>query len=102
MARITYRFTVQDSIYVTSAVIARGVGRVPLERLIDDCTTLGYRQMIAIVGDSGYAGSIAVHLRLGFRTVGTLAAVGFKFGRWVDKVLMQRPLGSGDGTLRTA
>jgi phosphinothricin acetyltransferase len=66
--------------------------------IIRDCSDLGYRQMIAVIGDSGNAGSIAVHRRFGFEPVGTLASVGLKLGRWVDTVLMQRALGSGDKT----
>ena len=69
--------------------------------LIERCTALGYRQLIAVIGDSGNAGSIQLHASLGFLRCGTLRSTGFKFGRWADTVMMQRPLGAGDGTLPT-
>jgi len=97
--RSAYRFAVEDSIYLDPAAASRGLGRRLLARLIEDCTAAGARQMLAVIGDSGNAASIAVHARAGFRHAGTFAAVGFKFGRWVDTVLMQRPLGPGDATL---
>lgn len=98
LARSAYRFTVQDSIYVTPDRLRQGVGRALLGRLIEECTTQGFRQMIAIIGDLANEGSIHLHRTLGFATTGTLKAVGFKLGRWVDSVLMQRPLGSGAAT----
>ena len=67
--------------------------------MIERCTALGYRQLIAVIGDSGNAGSIGLHASLGFLPSGMLRSTGFKFGRWVDTVMMQRPLGVGDGTL---
>jgi phosphinothricin acetyltransferase len=70
-----------------------------LAQLLERCTGLGYRQMVAVIGDSGNAASIGLHERAGFERVGLLPAIGFKHGRWVDSVLMQRPLGPGDGTL---
>ena len=76
----------------------RGIGRRLLEGLIRRCEGLGYRQMIAVIGDSANAGSIGVHAACGFLRVGTLRSAGFKFGRWVDSVFMQRPLGPGDST----
>ena len=98
MTRSAYRFTVQDSIYIAPDGLRQGVGRGLLGRLIEECSAQGFRQMIAIVGDSANEGSIRLHRALGFAPVGTLKAVGFKFGRWVDSVLMQRALGTGDAT----
>jgi L-amino acid N-acyltransferase YncA len=96
--RSAYRYALEDSIYVRKDMVGRGVGRLLLGELVRRCEGLGYRQMIAVIGDSGNAASIGVHASLGFLRVGTLRSVGFKFGRWVDSVLMQRPLGNGDGT----
>jgi len=76
-----------------------GVGRALLAALIERCTALGYRQMVAVIGDSGNVASIGLHERLGFHRVGLLPAIGFKHGRWVDSVLMQRALGSGANEL---
>ena len=98
-ARSAYRFTLEDSIYLDPAAVGRGIGGGCSRALIDAGTAWGGRQMLAVIGDSGNAGSIAVHARAGFRHVGTFRAVGFKFGRWVDTVLMQRPLGPGGDTL---
>ncbi|AWK85585.1 GNAT family N-acetyltransferase [Azospirillum thermophilum] len=97
--RSAYRFAVEDSIYVDPALVGQGVGRALLTALIDRTTAAGFRQMIAVIGDSANSGSIALHGRCGFRQVGVLQAVGFKFGRWVDSILMQRPLGDGDASL---
>ncbi len=97
--RSAYRFTLEDSIYLDPAATGRGLGRALLERLIADATAAGARQMIAVIGNSGNAGSIALHGRLGFTMIGTMRSVGFKFGRWVDTVSMQRSLGPGDTTL---
>ena len=97
--RPAYRDTIEDSVYVAEALRGRGVGRSLLSALIARCETGPWRQMIAVIGDSGNAGSIELHARLGFRRVGTLEAVGYKLGRWVDTVLMQRALGAG-GTVR--
>jgi L-amino acid N-acyltransferase YncA len=96
--RAAYRSTLEDSVYVDHESVGRGVGRALLERLIDECAALGYRQLIAVIGDSGNRGSIALHERCGFSRVGLLPSVGYKFGRWVDGVLMQRALGDGDRT----
>jgi len=93
--RPAYRNTIEDSVYVADGMQGRGVGGALLAALISRCETGPWRQMIAVIGDSGNAGSIALHERLGFRQVGSLEAVGFKLGRWVDTVLMQRPLGAG-------
>jgi phosphinothricin acetyltransferase len=76
----------------------RGVGSALLAELIRQCEALGYRQLIAVIGDSAHAASIGLHASQGFQRVGTLRSVGFKFGRWVDSVIMQRPLGAGDAT----
>ena len=97
--RSAYRFTLEDSIYLDPAATGRGLGRRLLERLILDCTAVGARQLVAVIGDSGNAASIALHARLGFAPVGTLRSVGFKFGRWLDTVEMQLSLGAGDSTL---
>jgi L-amino acid N-acyltransferase YncA len=96
--RSAYRFTLEDSIYVAPHAVGRGIGRTLLAELLDRCTALGYRRMLAIIGDSGNAASIGLHAAAGFRHVGTLPSVGLKFGRWLDVVLMQRPLGPGDDT----
>ena len=79
--------------------MGRGVGRALLTRLVAECGRWGARQLVAVIGDSGNAGSIALHAALGFRHAGLLPAVGFKHGRWVDSVLMQRSLGDGQETL---
>jgi phosphinothricin acetyltransferase len=94
-ARPAYRFTVEDSVYIAPNAQRRGLGRLLLDRLIAESEARGYRQMIAVIGDSAQHGSIALHATLGFRMVGTFQAVGWKFGRWLDTVLMQRPLGHG-------
>ena len=95
-SRPAYRYTVEDSVYVDRDCAGRGVGRQLLERLITDAAACGSRQMIAVIGDSANRPSIALHEACGFAHVGLLPAVGFKFGRWVDSVLMQRALGAGD------
>jgi L-amino acid N-acyltransferase YncA len=97
-ARSAYRYALEDSIYLRHDMTGRGIGKRLLEELIRRCEGLGYRQVIAVIGDSANAASIGVHAACGFVRVGTLRSVGFKFGRWVDSVFMQRPLGSGDGT----
>ena len=91
--RSAYRFTVQDSVYVAEESIGRGVGTALLQKLIETCTAKGYRQMIAVVGDSGNEASLRLHARLGFRTIGQTLRIGVKFGRWVDIVHLQRALG---------
>jgi phosphinothricin acetyltransferase len=94
--RSAYRYALEDSIYVRQDMQGRGVGAALLAELIRRCEGLGYRQLIAVIGDSAHAASIGLHASQGFLRVGTLRSVGFKFGRWVDSVIMQRPLGSGD------
>lgn len=95
-ARPAYRYTIEDSVYVADGFGRRGVGVALLRELIARCEAGPWRQMLAVIGDSGNAGSIALHRCCGFALIGTLPSVGFKFGRWVDSVLMQRTLGSGD------
>ena len=90
--RAAYRFTIEDSVYVDDVHRGKGIGTALLTGLIQECQSGKWRQMIAIIGDSGNAGSIALHRRLGFETVGTLKSVGFKLNRWVDTVIMQRGL----------
>jgi L-amino acid N-acyltransferase YncA len=97
--RSAYRFTLEDSIYIDAAEVGRGIGRALLRSLLDRCTELGYRQMVAVVGGSDTWPSIRLHAALGFTQVGVLPAIGFKFGGWVDIVLMQRALGCGATTL---
>jgi L-amino acid N-acyltransferase YncA len=97
-ARPAYRFTVEDSIYLAASARGRGIGRALLDRLIEDAQRCGFRQMIAVIGDSDQPASIALHAAAGFRLIGTFAAVGYKFDRWLDSVLMQRPLGDGAST----
>ena len=97
--RPAYRFTVEDSVYVEPSTQGRGVGRALLTELIAAAEKRGLRQMIAVIGDSEQMASIALHARLGFAYIGTLPHTGFKFGRWLDSVLMQRALGPGSTTL---
>ena len=94
--RAAYRYTVEDSVYVAPDQLGRGVGKALVARLIEICEAMGLRQMMAVIGDSANAGSIGLHRSLGFETTGVSTAVGFKFGRWVDVVWMQRSLASGD------
>lgn len=94
--RRAYRYTIEDSVYVEPGLTGLGLGSALLTALIERCEAGPWRQMLAVIGDSANAGSIALHRRLGFSHVGTFAAVGFKLGRWVDSVLMQRPLGASD------
>ncbi|MFT2095240.1 N-acetyltransferase family protein [Acidiphilium multivorum] len=92
-ARSAYRFTAEDSVYVREDVRGQGVGKALVARLLDEARTAGFREMLAVIGDSENVGSIGVHASLGFQRVGTLRDVGFKFGRWIDVVIMQRHLG---------
>ncbi len=100
--RPAYRFTVENSVYLQPAIHRRGIGLQLLQRLITACEARGYRQMIAVIGDSANAGSIGVHARCGFQMIGTHPNVGFKFDRWLDTVMMQRALGDGANTLPAA
>jgi L-amino acid N-acyltransferase YncA len=97
--RPAYRFTVENSVYLSPSAQRRGVGTALLRRLIVEAEARGYRQMIAVIGDSANAGSIGVHSKTGFQMIGTHPNVGFKFGRWLDTVMMQRGLGDGGRTL---
>src|SRR5450755_1394809 len=97
--RPAYRFTVENSVYLEPDIHRRGIGRQLLQRLIAESEDRGYRQMIAVIGDSANAGSIGVHTKCGFAMIGTHPDVGFKFGRWLDTVMMQRALGDGGSTL---
>ncbi|NQU61482.1 MAG: N-acetyltransferase family protein [Rhodospirillales bacterium] len=97
--RPAYKYTVEDSVYVDVGTHRQGIGQMLLENLIDLCTAKGYRQMIAVIGDSANNPSIGLHEKLGFEKAGALNSVGFKFGRWVDSLIMQRKLGPGDDTL---
>ena len=94
-----YLYTVEDSVYVAPGHAGRGVGRQLLGRLIEECERRGYRQMLAVIGDSANAASIELHRACGFTHRGTLRSVGLKFGRWIDSVLMQRELGESDRTM---
>ena len=97
-ARPAYRYTLEDSVYVRQDALGKGVGSAILRELIVRCEALGYRQLVAVIGDSANAASINLHARLGFIRAGMLRSSGFKFGRWVDSVTMQRPLGAGDAS----
>jgi L-amino acid N-acyltransferase YncA len=94
--RPAYRNSIENSVYVGPAAHRLGVGRALLSELIDMATGAGFRQMIAVIGDSGNAGSIGLHRALGFTFSGTIHSVGYKHGRWLDSVIMQRTLGPGD------
>ena len=96
--RPAYRFTVEDSVYVAPDMHRRGVGKVLLEKLIEVCTAMGFRQMIAVIGDSDQAASIGVHKACGFEPAGNLKNIGWKFGKWLDTPLMQLALGPGATT----
>lgn len=96
--RIAYRFTVENSVYVAEGMQGNGIGVALLAELITRCETGPWRQMIAVIGDADNVGSIALHRKLGFRHSGTLDSTGYKLGRWVDTVLMQRALGPGGDT----
>lgn len=96
--RRAYRFCLEDSIYLARDARGQGVGRVLLAELLGRCEALGARQMLAVIGDSANAGSIGLHAAAGFAHTGVLKSSGWKFGRWLDVVLMQRALGPGDST----
>jgi L-amino acid N-acyltransferase YncA len=97
--RPAYRFTVENSIYLKPAIHRRGVGLSLMRALLSECEKRGYRQMIAVIGDSANAGSVGLHARCGFRMIGTHPNVGLKFGRWLDTVMMQLELGEGAGSI---
>ncbi|MFC0408702.1 GNAT family N-acetyltransferase [Roseomonas elaeocarpi] len=97
--RSAYRFTAEDSIYIRDDVRGQGVGKALVAELLARAEAAGFRQMLAVIGDSENVGSIGLHLSLGFRQTGVLRATGLKFGRWLDVVFMQRSLGEGDRTL---
>ncbi|WP_268800858.1 GNAT family N-acetyltransferase [Pseudomonas huanghezhanensis] len=99
--RPAYRFTVEDSVYVRDGLGGLGIGQALLQLIIERCTAGGRRQMIAIIGNSENTASIRLHERMGFRQVGVFESVGFKHGRWLDTVLMQRPLGEGAASVPT-
>jgi len=96
--RSAYRFCLEDSIYIDEAERGRGIGRALLTRVIDASAALGYRQMVAVIGGSHQLPSIGLHRALGFVQVGVMPAVGWKFGAWIDTVIMQRALGPGAGS----
>ncbi|MEW6687457.1 MAG: N-acetyltransferase family protein [Pseudomonadota bacterium] len=96
--RSAYRYTLEDSVYVKEGQQGKGIGKALLAELIARCEALNYRQIVAVIGDSANLASIALHASLGFVRAGNLRSTGYKLGRWVDSVLMQRPLGAGDGT----
>ncbi|WP_304190093.1 GNAT family N-acetyltransferase [Phenylobacterium aquaticum] len=94
--RAAYRYTVEDSVYVSPDAIGKGVGRAVLSQVLAACEALGLRQVMAVIGDSGNAASIGLHQALGFEHAGVCKAVGFKHGRWVDTVWMQKSLNGGE------
>lgn len=96
--RAAYRYTVEDSVYVAPEAMGKGVGRAVLTQVLDACEALGVRQVVAVIGDSGNAGSLGLHTALGFTHVGVARSLGFKHGRWVDIVWMQKALNGGDVT----
>ena len=96
--RAAYRYTVEDSVYVAPGMTGRGLGKAALAAVIAACEALGLRQIMAVIGDGDNAASIGLHRSLGYDLKGVMPAVGFKHGRWVDIVLMQRALNSGAGT----
>jgi phosphinothricin acetyltransferase len=97
--RSAYRHTAENAIYVRDDVRGQGVGKALVQALIERAEQAGFRQMLAVIGDSDNTGSIGLHVSLGFRQAGVLKSVGVKFGRWVDVVMMQRTLGDGDRAL---
>lgn len=96
--RRAYRFCLEDSIYLAQAAQGQGVGKLLLTELLSQCEARGARQMLAVIGDSKNLGSIGVHKALGFEQTGLIRSAGWKFDRWLDVVMMQKPLGLGDGT----
>jgi L-amino acid N-acyltransferase YncA len=96
--RTGYRYSVEDSVYIRDDLRGRGIGAQLLEQLIPRCEAVGARQVVAVIGDSKNTGSIALHRNAGFEHAGTIKGIGFKLGRWVDIVMMQRALNGGDQT----
>jgi L-amino acid N-acyltransferase YncA len=96
--RPAYRYAVEDSLYIAPEHQGRGIGKALLAELVTICEGIGFRQMVAVIGDSQSLGSIATHRACGFEPSGVVRNVGFKHGRWLDQVLMQRPLGEGAQT----
>ncbi len=96
--RPAYRFSVENSVYVADRARRCGIASRLLDALITECELLGFRQMVAIIGDSAHVASIELHRKAGFRLVGNIENVGYKFERWLDSVIMQRALGPGAGT----
>ena len=96
--RAAYRYTVEDSVYIAPDAMGRGVGKLVLDAVLMSCEAMGVRQVVAVIGDSGNAGSIGLHRSLGFTHQGVGRSFGFKHGRWVDIVWMQKALNGGDGT----
>ena len=96
--RLAYRFACEDSIYLAPRAQNRGVGKALLKTLIERCDAVGLRLMVAVIGGSDNLASIRLHEALGFRRAGLLPSIGWKHGRWVDSVLMSRPLGEGSAT----
>jgi phosphinothricin acetyltransferase len=100
-ARPAYRYSVENSVYVDPDARRGGIGRLLLQALIAECEQRGFRQMVAVIGDSANVASIGLHATSGFMPIGTLPSIGYKFGRWVDSVFMQRALGAGSATSPT-
>lgn len=98
-SRVSYRYTVENTIYIDKNHRGHGTGRRLLKDLIERCEAQGYRQMVAVIGDSGNQASINFHRQMGFNEAGIIHSIGFKFGRWMDSVIMQKSLGKGDRTL---
>ena len=97
-ARLGYRMTVENSVYVADAAHGRGIGTTLMQALIAECEARGFRQMVAVIGEPSNTASIRLHEKLGFRLIGVFPALAFKHGRWLDTVQMQRTLGAGAGT----
>ncbi|MDR2329230.1 MAG: GNAT family N-acetyltransferase [Comamonas sp.] len=100
-ARPAYRFSAEDSIYVADGQHGRGLGRLLMNALIEHCEAAGVRKLIAVIGDSNNLGSVGVHRAAGFSQVGVMRSVGWKFGRWLDIVMMEKTLGDGDNSAPT-
>jgi len=97
--RAAYRYTVEDSVYVAPDAVGRGVGKAVLSEVLKACEAFGIRQVVAVIGDSGNAGSIGLHASLGFEHAGVGKSFGYKKGRWVDIVWMRKSLNGGDSTM---